>query len=86
MVYSAANMKDMQRLEVPGLSSQKISHQPPFSVPSGRTYGPRVRPSVSLILPEDAPWRHISSKLTQHSLDPRNAMPNLRSEWEGSLG
>ncbi|KAG6322817.1 hypothetical protein E4U22_007956 [Claviceps purpurea] len=45
MVYSAAHIKHMQHIEVTGLPSQEVSHQPPFSVPSGRPYGPRVRPS-----------------------------------------
>ncbi|KAG6145438.1 hypothetical protein E4U38_007156 [Claviceps purpurea] len=45
MVYSAAHIKHMQHIEVTGLPSQEVSHQPPFSVPSGRLYGPRVRPS-----------------------------------------
>ncbi|KAG6161978.1 hypothetical protein E4U11_003011 [Claviceps purpurea] len=45
MVYSAAHIKHMQHNEVTGLPSQEMSHQPPFSVPSGRPCGPRVRPS-----------------------------------------
>ncbi|KAG6156846.1 hypothetical protein E4U37_008168 [Claviceps purpurea] len=45
MVYSAAHIKYMQHIEVTGLPSQEMPHQPPFSVPSGRPYGPRVRPS-----------------------------------------
>ncbi|KAG5947387.1 hypothetical protein E4U59_001210 [Claviceps monticola] len=45
MVYSAAHIKHMQHLEVTGLPGQEASHQPPFSVPSGRPYGPRVCPT-----------------------------------------
>ncbi|KAG5936640.1 hypothetical protein E4U60_002420 [Claviceps pazoutovae] len=45
MVYSAAHIKHMQHLEVTGLPSQETSHQPPFSVPSGRPCGPQVRPA-----------------------------------------
>ncbi|KAG5918667.1 hypothetical protein E4U61_001572 [Claviceps capensis] len=45
MVYSAAHIKHMKHLEVTGLPSQEISHQPPSSVPSERPCGPRFRPA-----------------------------------------
>ncbi|KAG6030094.1 hypothetical protein E4U40_000132 [Claviceps sp. LM458 group G5] len=88
MVYSAAHIKHMQHLEVPGLSSQEIPHQPPFSVPSGRTYGPRVRPSerdaqLALWLGKKSGLAPvvIAATVAPHAIEPGSDFEGQESRW-----